>query len=91
MQGVFISDVIGHEKPTIEFFDYAFEVIEKNHGKIKREEIVIIGDSLTSDIQGGNNAGIATIWYNKEHLLNNSNLRIDYEIDDLRKIIEIIK
>ena len=88
---VFISEDIGHEKPTKEFFVPVFDELKSKLGEFKKEEIVIIGDSLTSDLQGANNVGIAGIWYNKEHKMNNLNLRIDYEIDDLHQLLEILK
>ena len=87
VEEAFISDLIGYEKPAIEFFDHVFEKI----GEYKKEEILIIGDSLTSDMQGGNNAGILCCWYNPNHLENTKNVRIDYEIDDLWQLEEILK
>ena len=84
--GVFISEEVGCEKPGIEFFEYVWKQI----GLYKKDEIMIVGDSLTSDIQGGNNAGIICCWYNPKGMENTSNLRIDYEIDDLQKILEIL-
>ena len=84
--GVFISEVVGYEKPGIEFFEYVWKQI----GEYDKNEILIVGDSLTSDIKGGNNAGIVCCWYNPKGLKNETNLRIDYEIDDLQKILEII-
>lgn len=84
--GVFISEVVGCEKPGIEFFEHVWEQI----GTCEKDEIMIVGDSLTSDIQGGNNAGIVCCWYNPNGMDNETNLRIDYEIDDLQKILEII-
>lgn len=84
--GVFISEVVGCEKPGIEFFEHVWEQI----GFYEKDEVMIVGDSLTSDIQGGNNAGIVCCWYNPKHVENNSNLRIDYETDDLQKIAEIL-
>ena len=84
--GVFISEEIGCEKPGIEFFEHVWNEI----GTYEKEEIIIVGDSLTSDMQGGNNAGITCCWYNPKHLENNSNLKIDYEIDDLQKILGIL-
>lgn len=84
--GVFISEVVGCEKPGIEFFEYVWEQI----GDYKKEEVMIVGDSLTSDIQGGNNAGIICCWYNPKGVKNETNLRIDYELDDLQKIVEIL-
>ena len=83
---VFISEEVGCEKPGIEFFEYVWKVI----GSYEKDEIMIVGDSLTSDMQGGNNAGILSCWYNPKHLENNSGLKIDYELDDLQKIWGII-
>ena len=83
----FISDLIGYEKPNREFFDYALAWI----GSYEKEEIMIIGDSLSSDMQGGNNAGILCCWYNPNHAENTKNVRVDHEIDHLWQIEEILK
>lgn len=87
IEGAFISDLIGFEKPSKEFFDHVLGKIGPYH----KEEIMIIGDSLTSDMQGGNNAGIVCCWYNPNYLENTKNVKIDYEIDHLWKIEEILK
>ena len=87
MEDAFISDLIGFEKPSLEFFEYALEKI----GPCRKEEIMIVGDSLSSDMQGGNNAGIVCCWYNPNHLENTKNVKVDYEIDHLWKIEEILK
>ena len=84
---VFISEVVGIEKPGIQFFEHVWEKI----GFYEKNEVMIVGDSLTSDIQGGNNAGIICCWYNPKTMKNDTALKIDYEIDDLQKIIEILK
>ena len=83
---VFISDLIGVEKPNIEFFQYVWEHI----GKYNKDEIVIVGDSLSSDMQGGNNANILCCWYNPNHEKNTKNIRIDMEIDDLKQIEKLL-
>jgi YjjG family noncanonical pyrimidine nucleotidase len=57
---VFISAEIGYQKPAHEFFDIVFKELSIKD----RSRVVMVGDSLTSDIQGGLNAGIDTIWYN---------------------------
>lgn len=85
--GVFISDEVGIEKPMKGFFDYVFEKI----GKYEPKDILIIGDSLSSDMQGGNNAGILCCWYNPECKTGGASLRIDYEIADLRYVFEILE
>lgn len=85
--GVFISEEVGIEKPMIGFFDKVFEAI----GTYDKKDVLIIGDSLTSDIQGGNNAGIATCWFNPEKIKNDTQLRIDYEITDLIQVQDILE
>ena len=59
---VFISEEIGYQKPMKEYFDYCFSEISG----FEPEKAIIVGDSLSADIQGGINAGIATCWYNPE-------------------------
>jgi len=85
--GVFISEVVGIEKPGIGFFEHVWEKI----GTYEKEEIMIVGDSLTSDMQGGNNVGIVCCWYNPNSVKNDTGLRIDFEIDNLQKIVEILE
>ncbi len=87
MDGAFISDQIGHEKPTPEFFNHVLDQI----GNYQKDEILIVGDSLTSDMQGGSNAGILCCWYNPNHLPNTTGVRTDYEIDHLWKLLTILK
>lgn len=84
---VFISEVVGVDKPNVGFFDRVFDVI----GHYGKDEVMIIGDSLTSDIRGGNNAGILTCYYNPEHKESDLSVHVDYEIDDLTRIIDIVE
>lgn len=86
VDGVFVSEIIGYPKPHKEYFDACFAKM----GGVSREECILVGDSLTSDIQGGVNAGIATCWYNPEKCPNTSGLLIDYEIQDLRELLHIL-
>lgn len=86
LDGILISDEIGHEKPTNEFFDFVFASI----GEYKKDEIIIIGDSLTSDMRGGNNSGILCCWYNRNHESSSDGLRIDFTIDNLNQVYDII-
>lgn len=55
---VIVSEDTGYQKPMIEFFEYTFAKIPN----LNKAQTVIIGDSLSSDIQGGINAEIDTIW-----------------------------
>ena len=57
---IFTSGKIGAEKPSADFFEYCF----KSAGEIKPEESVMLGDSLTSDMRGGADFGMETIWLN---------------------------
>lgn len=91
MKGFFISDEIGFEKPSKEFFEPVFREIREKYGDVSKEEIIIIGDSLTSDMQGGNNVGIKCCWYNPDKLPKNQSLKIDYEITNLSQVLDIIK
>ena len=54
--------------------------------EVARDNAVIIGDSLGSDIAFGNRAGIMTIWYNDKNKENNTNIKPDYEISSLQEI-----
>ena len=80
--GIDISDRLGAEKPSPVFFDAVFAAI----GPIRKDEVMIVGDSLTSDICGGDNAGIVTVWYNPAGEPNDSGARVDHELRDLREV-----
>ena len=86
LDGVFLSEELGYEKPATEFFDRVFAAI----GGPDRERVLIVGDSLTSDIAGGNAAGIRTCWYNPKGEPNLTAAHADYEIRDLHGILDII-
>lgn len=83
---IFISDQIGAEKPSPKFFEKVWEEL----GPYKKEEVMIVGDSLTSDMQGGNNAGIRCCWYNPKGLKNESSVHVDYEITNLWQVKDIL-
>ena len=83
-EDVFTSGKIGAEKPSADFFRYCFGKIED----IKPEESAMLGDSLTSDMKGGNAFGMKTIWLN----LNGKEKTewVDHEIKSLDEIKSII-
>lgn len=99
----FISDEIGYEKPSKEFFDFALEKIREDYGEFSKDEVLIIGDSLTSDIKGGNNAGIKTCWYNPgaeescfvERIVESANGDMKYNVDitvkDLNELLTVLE
>lgn len=74
---LYISESIGFSKPSKEFFDHCIDDI----GEPDRSKYIIIGDSLTSDMQGGRNANIATCRYAHDGIVSESPL-CDYEITD---------
>lgn len=86
MDGIFLSEQLGVEKPDVHFFEQVFA----QTGLTAKTQIMIVGDSLSSDILGGNNAGIITCWYNPEHKQSKNSVRIDYEITDLHEIYNLI-
>lgn len=95
MDEIFISGCIGVQKPQKEFFDYCFAHIE-NADPV---HTLVIGDSLTSDIQGGMNAGIDTCWFNPKGKsrpqtgagsLEGREGYTDMEISSLRELLEIL-
>jgi 2-haloacid dehalogenase len=81
-----ISETVGHNKPHPEIFRYALEIA----GDFTPEETMIIGDSLTSDIQGGVNYGLKTCWFNPLGMDNSIGLVPDFEIDSLCKLKDIL-
>lgn len=76
--GVFISSVVGAQKPTKAFFDH----VQEKTGYLPGETM-IVGDSLTSDMLGGNNAGICCCWYNPRGMARKEGIRVDYELHSL--------
>ena len=79
---VFISEAIGYGKPSLEYFNYVFQAVPG----LSRENALLIGDSLSSDIQGANNAGLDCCWFNPQGLPRPEGLRIDYEVRTLEAI-----
>lgn len=78
---IFISEVVGFEKPNVEFFNKVFSQIEN----FNADEAVIIGDSLSSDIKGGKNAKIKTVWFNPNGL-EHGDIVPDFQISSLDEI-----
>ncbi len=83
---IFISEVTGHHKPEKEYFDYCFARMPH----FSRETTLMIGDSLTSDVLGGKNAGVATCWFNPNRRPGRPDIVPDYEVhrlDELKTIL----
>ena len=84
-QNIFISQDIGIEKPAREFFEKCFERIPG----FDPQKAMIVGDSLTSDIQGGINTGMATCWVNPGHKVSAA-VKPDYEIEVLPQLESLL-
>ncbi|HEX6035587.1 MAG TPA: YjjG family noncanonical pyrimidine nucleotidase [Anaerolineales bacterium] len=82
-----ISEEVGAAKPQAAFFDVAFA----ETGNPSKEGVLIIGDSLSSDIQGGVNYGIDTCWYNPGGESKPESLSITYEITRLQNLLAIVE
>ena len=82
MDGIFISQILGANKPDKQFFDICFSEIPD----FSLSETVIIGDSLSSDIKGGINAGIITVWFNPKGIENDNDIKPDYTIKELSEV-----
>lgn len=87
LDGVFISDKIGHEKPTDGFFSAVFRGIPG----VEPEKMLLVGDSLSSDMRGGTEHGIPSVWYNPKRLKNDSTVKPDWEIRNLWEIEELLR
>jgi len=85
-EAMFISEELKVSKPDVRYFDIVFSEI----GLADKGEALIVGDSLTSDIKGGNNAGIDTCWYNPCGKANGKDARCTYEIAHLDNLTEIL-
>ena len=83
---VFVSQEIGHNKPSKAYFDACFVSIPG----FDPAKALIVGDSLSSDIQGGINAGIKTVWVNPDHKPCN-NISPDYEIEALHQLPALLE
>lgn len=82
---IFISQVIGAQKPSKEMFDYVLTAIDG-----KPNNTIMIGDSLSSDIQGGVNAHLDTLWYNPQSIHNTTRLHPTFEVHRLTELKDIL-
>jgi len=81
---VFISEEMGASKPSRTYFEIVFSGIDQP----PREKVLIIGDSLSSDMQGGLGFGIHTCWYNPKQ--NTTTLALNYQIRSLRELLSLL-
>lgn len=83
---IIISDEIGVAKPDVRFFEVAFSEV----GQPAKAVSLVVGDSLHSDIQGGNNYGVDTVWYNPTGSKNQTKHQPKFEICNYRQLLTLI-
>ena len=81
-EAAYISEVVGFEKPDIRYF----EAVMRDIPDFDPATTLVVGDSLTSDIRGGINAGLDTCWYNPKGKSLPADIPVTYVIDDLAKL-----
>ena len=86
LEDVFVSEKLDSEKPSRRIFDSALRAL----GVENREHVLVVGDSLTSDIQGGVNAGLDTCWFNPGHAENPGKVSPTYEIASLEELYPLV-
>ena len=84
---IFISQKIGADKPSSEYFEKCFAMIPN----FSKENAIVIGDSLTSDILGGKNAGIKTCLFNPNQKENHTKITPDFEVKSLAQIPALLE
>ena len=82
----FVSEIIGYQKPSKEFFDYCFTKLKD----VKIDQTIMIGDSLTADIFGAKNYGIKCVWFNRDKKQIDTEFAPDYTIEKLEQIKNIL-
>lgn len=85
-QDAFISEEAGAAKPDPAYYAY----VRRSVPGMTPENTLAIGDSLTTDIQGANRAGLPCCWYNPAGKPRPAGVRIDYEIAGLRELLDIV-
>ena len=83
---IVISESIGISKPNPDIFEHAIN----NLGTFNKDEVLMIGDNLNSDIRGGINYNIDTCWYNPNKLENKTDLKPTYEICDYTELRRLL-
>ncbi len=81
-KGIFISQEMGADKPSPAFFQACFASIPN----FSREHALMVGDSLTSDIRGGRDAGMVTCWFHPGGMPGRPDIRPDHEITALDQL-----
>lgn len=89
----FISEKIGEPKPSNLFFDYCFKELNENsngNNVVNKDEVLVIGDSISSDISGAIKYGFKTCLFDRHKNIDQKSFAIDYVVNDLREIVNIL-
>lgn len=92
---IFVSEAIGASKPSAAFFDHCMRVINeqqaaKGERRIENGEVMMIGDSLTSDMAGAVGSGIRSCYFDKQKSGKPHELKVDHEVMELKEILGIL-
>jgi len=83
---IIISEEVGFKKPQKEIFELSLKDIEYNN----KNEILMIGDNLSSDILGGINFGIDTCWFNPLEKVGDENIKPTYHIQTFDELLLLV-
>ena len=86
VQELFISEELGAEKPHPAYFD----AVAAGIPDFDRKKALVVGDSLSSDMRGGANAGIDTCWFNPKGKSAPADLPITYTVSTLEELVPLV-
>ena len=83
---IIISEEVKVAKPDAKIFELALNNVDYTN----KSNLLMVGDSLTSDIQGGINFGIDTCWFNPNKIVNKTKIKPTYEISNLVELKDLV-
>jgi len=81
-----ISEEVGKAKPHPSIFEHTFSLL----GNPPKQQILMVGDNISTDILGGINAGVDTCWLRHPNVANNTDIKPTYTIENMLELIEIV-
>ena len=89
-EGTFISMDIGYDKPDIRFFEHALAEVNRMGETVRPEEVLMVGDSMTTDIVGAQKAGLKTCFFNRRPEEKRDPHSADYEIVRIEDLLRLV-
>ncbi len=83
---IIISEEVGVSKPEPQIYELLLEEMDG----VNKDKVLMIGDSIASDIRGGYNFGIDTCWYNANNVMNQTEVKPTYEIQSLLQLYDLL-